>query len=598
MRKSTDRTDRIGRTGNGPIRFLGRLARDQRGAVAIWVGLTLTVFIGSVGLGVDAARGYMVKARLSQALDAAALAGAKSLGSGHVKADIDMFFKANFPATQIGAVVTGPTIAPADPDSLSNTSNTIKLSATAKIDTTLMAVLGFKEMTVAAEATAVRGINGLDVVIAIDVSGSMCDGCDKIEAAQEAARILVNTVYADPAPKEVTLNGTTYSLLNIGMVPWGGKVNVSDAGSTYNVADVETITVPSFTNPITEAPNQTQVYRAKNFSDVLLLSIPPAGWKGGVYARYMDYLADNDNTNDADLKLGYGSYGTGATKKDWVAYEPILPAIGEPVSNLKAKWDLATGGSWGNGKLKRCGEAYWNDSSLTATQAPQGTSGIGLRPTVKPKWAIGGQGSYTDEGRDCTPTPVQALRRLTPIRTDAEKKTMIDAIDGLHKVGVDDIAANFTQGVQGLFWAWEVLMPGKPFDEAKAVVPFARTQAIIYLTDGILTGKNGDSYKGAFGYYTAAATTSSHGKLADNSNNNLNNRLKLLAKSIKGANPALGTKIYVVQYDEPDATLTALLKAVATEPNAPYYYQAASTEDLKAAFRAIAASLSVLRLEK
>ena len=49
--------------------------RGESGAIAIYFGLSCIVFIGVAGLAVDAARGFLVKARLSEAIDAAALAG-------------------------------------------------------------------------------------------------------------------------------------------------------------------------------------------------------------------------------------------------------------------------------------------------------------------------------------------------------------------------------------------------------------------------------------------------------------------------------------------------------------------------------------------
>ncbi|MBI2254460.1 MAG: VWA domain-containing protein [Proteobacteria bacterium] len=572
-----------GGTAVNAWRRLGRsLAADQRGSVAVWVGFALIVFIGCAGLAVDTARGYMLKARLSQALDAAALAGAKQLGSDKVDTDITMFFNANFPAAELGATLDGPHIIQDDD------TNTVNVDATASIDTTLMSVLGFKKITVGAAATAVRGINGLDVVIAIDVSGSMCLPCTKIEAAQTAARLLVDTVYADPNPKEVTIAGVTYPLLNIGMVPWAGKVNVGDDGATYDVDKVVAESVGStFTNPVDSSKTQSEVYFAKDFTDVRLLSIPPAGWKGGVYARYID---DNINTDDADLKLGYGLFGG----KAWYAYEPVLPGMGEPIDPPNTKWDSTTGGSWGNGKYAQCAEAYWNDNGLNSTEHPTGTSGIGDRPSY---WVKGNQGSATSRDNDCTPTPSPGIRRLSPVRDTTEKAAMITAIDNLYK-GVDTLSGQYTDTPQGLYWAWEVLMPGKPFDEGKASVPFNRTQAIVFLTDGSATGKNGDSYKGVFGFNTNAATTTAHGKLGDGSYNNKNNRLKQLATAIKGADPTKGVKIYVVQYDDPSSTLKALLQSVATGPNAPYYYLANNATDLEAAFKSIAASLSVLRLSK
>ena len=79
--------------------------RDEKGAVAILVAVAAIPLIAALGLATDTARGYIVKARLSQALDAAALAGGKNMFGADRDADIEMFFDANFPPGFMGATV-------------------------------------------------------------------------------------------------------------------------------------------------------------------------------------------------------------------------------------------------------------------------------------------------------------------------------------------------------------------------------------------------------------------------------------------------------------------------------------------------------------
>lgn len=573
-----------------------RFLRDQRGAVAIWVGISLTVFIGCAGMAVDTARGYMLKSRLSQALDAAALAGAKSLGSDNVESDINMFFNANFPAEQLDAVLDGPHV------KLDSNSNTVEVNARATIDSTLMSVLGFSTITVGASATAVRGLNGLDVVIAIDMSGSMCMPCTKIEAAETAAKTLVETLYSDPNSKTVTINGTNWDLLNVGMVPWNAKVNVilnkKVNNQTFDRTKTTVLPVfPPFNNPVTGVL-QDKVY-ITNVSPVRLLDNPPAGWTGSVYARYIDdYRASpatpNDESNDADLKLGYGRFGT----KDWFAFEPVPPQEGEPVNTGKYPNDNTYGSTWKNTE-KNCSQAYWNDN-VADPNRPWKASDDGAPPSIplQPSyWVTANPTQGSASSNDCTPTLTHGILPLHPVTDTTSKQLVLDAIDDLYNPPNSKPGGN-TNAPQGLFWAWEVLMSGAPFDEAKASTPFTRTQAIVLLTDGQITGENGDAYKGVFGPDNGAGTTNKHGTISAGVSNNLNNRLKKLAANIKGADPAKGVKIYVVQYDEPSETLKTLLQSVATEPNAPYYYQANDAAALQSAFKKIAASLSVLRLSK
>ena len=80
---------------------LGLFRRDQRGNVAVIVGAAIIPLVGALGLATDTARGYLVKARLSQALDAAALAGGKVYFSTQRDADIKKYFAANFPSASL-----------------------------------------------------------------------------------------------------------------------------------------------------------------------------------------------------------------------------------------------------------------------------------------------------------------------------------------------------------------------------------------------------------------------------------------------------------------------------------------------------------------
>jgi len=548
--------------------------RDERGAVAVLVAAAVIPLIGALGLATDTARGYMVKARLSQALDAAALAGGKvMLSSPSVRdADVHMFFEANFPPGYMGAEVSGPTIAV-------NAENTvIELTASATINTTFMRVLGFDTLTVSAETAVTREVDQLDLVLSIDTSGSMGQPMSKIQAAREAAIDLVKILFGDNTESPtVTVDGTTYSLLNIGVVNWNSKVNVTLAGTSFN-GTVTAETVPSFRNPVTGAM-QNKLYYAHN-SPVPLLSHPGADWKGCVYARYTgDSVSGSTagNTNDADLSLGQVTVG-GA---EWMGWEPIPTLEGEP---RDGKWGSSDGepknSDWYN-QNRSCYGAYWNDNKAD----PNHPVAV---PNAPSHWYRALPTINTPASSDCATCPAVGI---LPLQTNRDAITSLIAT--LQPGGTTNIP-------QGLAWAWEVLMPGIPFDEAAETVPFPRQRAIVLLTDGENQGGNGDAYKGRFGSGTAAGTTTQagHGYMPPpdppNTRNNLNNRLKRLAANIK----AQGIKLYVIQFDDDSPTLTALLKSVATEPNPPYYYNAPTEAELRAAFQQIANNLSSLRLSK
>ena len=290
-------------------RRLSEFRTDTRGAVAAFVAGGLISMVGVVGLATDAARGYMVKARLSQALDSAALAGGREIFSPTRDADIQMFFNANFPPGFLGATVTGPVI------QVSPNNETLTLTASAKIDTTFMKVLGFKVLTVSTATEVTRETTYLDVVLAIDMSGSMTSsaggGQSRIAAARAAAKDLVNILFG---------NEETKALLNIGIVPWNGKVNITRNGTAFDPGATVTTAVPAFTNPLTGTVQSSVFY--PNNSPVPLLSPPAADWQGCVYSRFID-----NGVNDDDIVFNALSSGTG----DWDAWEPVT-AAGEPVS--------------------------------------------------------------------------------------------------------------------------------------------------------------------------------------------------------------------------------------------------------------------------
>ena len=292
-------------------RRLAELGRDRRGAVAVLVAVGAVVLVGSVGLATDAARGYMVKARLSQAIDAAGIAGAQAMFSPTRTDDVNMYFRANFPTDFMGATVANPTY------TVDANNEKLGITATATIPTTFMRVLGIDTMQVSAVAEITRETELLEVVLAVDISGSMSTsaggGMSRLTAARTAAIDLVNILFG---------NHETKALLKIGLVPWNSKVNVMTFGVAYSSALTTTTIVPSFKNPVTGA-NQSVLYYANN-SPVPLLNAPHSTWKGCVYQRYRH---DGIATNDADTIEGSLTTPTGS----WIGWQPIGPE-GEPVS--------------------------------------------------------------------------------------------------------------------------------------------------------------------------------------------------------------------------------------------------------------------------
>jgi Flp pilus assembly protein TadG len=203
----------------------------------VLLALAAIPMVGFVGIATDTARGYLVKSRLSSALDAAGLAGGRRFFAATRDAEINMFFNANFPPNYMNATVSGPNIV------VDELAEKLTLSAQAKIPTTFMKVLGFNELDVSATTEITRQMTALDVVIAMDMSGSMTSSSgstSRIAAARQAATDLVDILFGENGSKD---------LLNIGVVPWNSKVNVMREGVTFDHTLSTTTPITAFNQP-------------------------------------------------------------------------------------------------------------------------------------------------------------------------------------------------------------------------------------------------------------------------------------------------------------------------------------------------------------
>src|SRR5215467_2387776 len=81
--------------------------RKQKGVALVLCALMLLVLVPMVGLAIDGGVAYLLRTKLSAAVDAAVLAGARSLSSGadlqsqtaNATAVAQRYFDANFPAS-------------------------------------------------------------------------------------------------------------------------------------------------------------------------------------------------------------------------------------------------------------------------------------------------------------------------------------------------------------------------------------------------------------------------------------------------------------------------------------------------------------------
>jgi Flp pilus assembly protein TadG len=225
--------------------LLRTFTRDRRGSVSLYVATAIVPLVGIVGVSIDAARGYLVKSRLSSAVDAAALAGGRIYGSAFRDADIQKYFDTNFPPNYMNAVIDPLVIATND------ASRTLVVSTQATIPTTFMRLLGFTTMSASAQAEATLESKSVEVSLVLDITGSMSG--QRIIDLKSAANELVDIVVQDQQ---------TPFYSKIAIIPYSNSVNVS---STYANLVRGTYTTSPSTCSYPAAPT-CQRYRFPNYS--------------------------------------------------------------------------------------------------------------------------------------------------------------------------------------------------------------------------------------------------------------------------------------------------------------------------------------------
>ena len=194
-------------------RSLRSYAADESGAAIVFMAAAVVVLVGAAGLAFDAGRGYLVNARLSQAVDAAALAGGRSLtigGGGDFNAQIIKYFEANFPDGFMGAQVSTPDV------TVNAEGDQITVVASAVIPTTLMRVLNVADVEVSARAVVNRTVKGLEVAMVLDNSGSMSGG--KMSDLKTSSKLLLDILYGD---------NDTVDNLHVALVPFTARSNLT-----------------------------------------------------------------------------------------------------------------------------------------------------------------------------------------------------------------------------------------------------------------------------------------------------------------------------------------------------------------------------------
>jgi Flp pilus assembly protein TadG len=145
-------------------------AGNQRGTVLVTFTLLLTALLGFVALGIEVGTWYVMRAELSKAVDAAALAGAANIASPNLNLVTlaQDFGDANFAPGYLGTASTGTAAA-----SYAVTYNTTQLTVTGSVSGLGIITKMFGITTIPMSATGVAQKNHVQIMLVLDCSGSM-----------------------------------------------------------------------------------------------------------------------------------------------------------------------------------------------------------------------------------------------------------------------------------------------------------------------------------------------------------------------------------------------------------------------------------------
>ncbi len=307
---------------------LRRYLKSISGVTAVAFAMAIPVVIGTAGMAVDVSNAYLIKQRLSHAVDAAALAAAASANStSDINATVQEFFELNYPSERIGAPYNVQvTVDGSD----------IRVSATANYVTYFARVLALDEIAITENTNVTREIIGLEVAMVLDVTGSMSTN-NNIATLRTAATNFTNIMFDNAAyPDSV----------KIGIVPFSNAVNVGPyglgrlpSGATYDTAFVRN------PNNLTFNQNQTNAWWGcvlDNHTTPMDTQNTDSTWRWDMY-RYTNAGAKNSRIRRdsvAPNSLCNKSYILPLTTNRTQIITRVngLQAAGNTLSNLGMVW--------------------------------------------------------------------------------------------------------------------------------------------------------------------------------------------------------------------------------------------------------------------
>jgi Flp pilus assembly protein TadG len=238
--------------------LLSRLCGDRRGAVLIKFTIAFLPLLSISAVAMDLSRIVVIKQKLTNAVDAAALAVGRhsELDNADAAALAQAFINAHYTRADVGTLTNLAVV---------SSITEVDITATARVGTVFLGILNTPYVDITVSSTALRQQRNIELVMVLDNSASMAGA--ELSNLKAAAHSLVDMLFgtASLSPN-----------VKIGLVPFSGAVNVgiNHIGSTW--LD-QTGLSPISGEDIDLPPGYTLL--------TLVASLTNSGWGGCVRAR-------------------------------------------------------------------------------------------------------------------------------------------------------------------------------------------------------------------------------------------------------------------------------------------------------------------------
>lgn len=532
-------------------RLWRRFANDSRGTIAVITGLAFVPILICAGVAIDFARASREHQVFSAAVDSAALAVAASpmaklsgLTSTQKQKQIAQlkdvarnYLRQNYQANIAGNGGMSINVNIGD-------DGVIRIKASHEFPTTLMSLVGFRDLDIGAEAEVRTNgaVNGVEIVMVMDTTGSMSG--TKITDAKNAAKDLLNILYG---------TNSTNPNVRAALVPFSAGVNVGSQHRDSGWIDVNGLSSVNDWNFNTLAGWHNM--RAWD-------ELANVNWNGCVEAR-PGPLATNDTT--PDLTIGPDTL---FVPYFWPDEPNLSPGSGFSYINSYIASDTAetTG--------------YTTQTQYNSHEWRQKNEKKYVNRTIS-----------TSNGKG--PAMYCATAPIVPLTNT--KSAVENGINAMSAFGSTVIP-------EGLAWGWRVLSPTQPFAEGSPYGDKFWKKVLILMTDGendLLVSGTGNQPNTLNGTFYSAYGFGRQGRLGTTDPFQVNAALDARTTTVCNNIKAQGITIYTIAFQVNSTRIDNLLGGLNGCASDPEKYLKASTGAvLRQHFQAIGDQLRTMYLSK